>query len=46
MIVLEALSNEFKLFKELTSTPNANLWKLIAYHSKMDRTFEVKNLTF
>jgi len=43
--VLEALSNEFKLFKELTSVPDPELWKLIGYHSKMERTFEVANLT-
>lgn len=43
--VLEALSFEFKLFKELTSKPDPNLWRLIAYHSKMERTFEVQNLT-
>ena len=45
-MVLEALAGEFKLFKELTSTPEANLWRLIAYYCKMDRTFEVKNLTY
>lgn len=43
--VLEALAYEFKLFKELTSVPDPNLWKLIAYHSRMERTFEVTNLT-
>lgn len=45
-MVLEALACEFKFFKELTSTPDTNLWRLIAYYCKMDRTFEVKNLTY
>lgn len=43
--VLEALAYEFKLFKEVTSVPDPNLWKLIAFHSRMERTFEVTNLT-
>ena len=43
--VLECLAIEFKLFKELTSKPDPHLWKLLAYHAKMERTFEVTNLT-
>lgn len=43
--VLEALAHEFKFFKELTSAPSVDLWKLIGYHARMERTFEVTNLT-
>ena len=43
--VLEALAHEFKFFKELTAAPSVDLWKLIGFHTKMDRTFEVTNLT-
>jgi hypothetical protein len=43
--VLEALSFEFKLFQELTSEPSQDLWKLIAYHSRITRTFEQQTLT-
>lgn len=43
--VLEALSDEFKIFKDISAGSDQNLWRLIAYHSRIQRTYEVTKLT-
>lgn len=44
-VIAEALSHEFKLFKEMVTEPSCDLPKLVAEHMRIVRTFEVKKLT-